>query len=372
MKIGMVCYPTIGGSGVVATELGKQLARRGHEVHFITYEIPFRLTETHSQISYHKVDVLEYDLFRYPDYALTLAVKIAEVADRQCLDVVHVHYAVPHAVSAFLAKQLTRNRLRVVTTLHGTDITLVGRGPAYHQLACHSIEVSDIVTAVSQYLCKQTAELFTNTKPILYIPNFILPKDLKASSQRIRRQFARDDEKLLVHVSNFRPLKRLGDVIEIFESVSQVLDARLLLVGTGVEMDETRRLVAEKHLSDCVTFYGASPEVDTLVSVADLMLLPSSQESFGLAALEAMVYGVPVVATETGGLPELILHGETGLLAPIGDVRSMAQQSIDLLSDDDRYRAMSCAVRSVAREKYSPMNIVAQYEAVYATAMTLT
>lgn len=366
MKIGIVCYPTQGGSGIVATELGHELALKGHEIHFITYEVPFRLRLAEPNIYFHEVEIHPYDLFKYPDYALPLAVKMAAVAERHQLDILHVHYAIPHATSAFLAKQILGTiKPRVITTLHGTDITLVGRDPAYFKIVKFSIENSCGVTAVSKSLCEQTHQYFNIQHPIEVIPNFFIPRDEYHGSKPLRSKYVRLDEKLLIHSSNFRPVKRAEDVIQIFALVRKKIKAKLLLLGTGSGLEEVRKKVRELDLETDVYFVGKSRDVDPYIASADLFLLPSSQESFGLAALEAMAYGVPVIASNVGGLPELIENGKTGFLETVGSIEAMSEDAIRLLTDQSLYHAISQNAKKIASEKYSVAKILPLYEAYY-------
>jgi N-acetyl-alpha-D-glucosaminyl L-malate synthase BshA len=366
MKIGIVCYPSLGGSGIMATELGHELSFRGHEVHFITYEIPFRLQLEHNNIFFHEVEINQYDLFKYPDYALTLAVKIATVAQRYNLDILHVHYAIPHATSAYLANQiLGTKKPRVITTLHGTDITLVGRDPAYFQIVKFSIEKSCGVTCVSKNLCEQTHKYFKIQRPIEVIYNFFIPHSEIIGTKPMRSQFVEKDEKLLIHSSNYRSVKRVDDVVRIFLEVRKQVKCKLLFLGTGNGLEELRGMVKELNLEKEVYFLGKSRDVDSYVSSADLFLLPSAQESFGLAALEAMSYGIPIIATNVGGLPELIEDGKTGFLSPLGDVEGMARNAIRLLTDPHLYSEMSFAAIQTAQQKFSVEKILPQYEAYY-------
>lgn len=369
MKIGIVCYPTVGGSGVVATELGHALAAKGHEVHFITYDIPFRLRLEESNIFFHEVEIHHYDLFKYPDYALTLAVKIATVAEQFNLDILHVHYAIPHATSAFLAKQIlgSPKKPAVITTLHGTDITLVGRDHAYFQIVKFSIEKSCGVTAVSKNLRQQTFKYFEidRAKQIEVIYNFFIPQKQLINQKPMRHCFVQEDEKLLLHSSNFRPVKRASDVVRIFKEVRKQIKCKLLFLGAGAGIEEVKKMVSEFHLTKEVFFLGKSREIDPYVASADLFLLPSEQESFGLAALEAMAYGVPPISSDAGGLPELIDHGKTGFLAPIGSIEKMAEYATFLLSSPQAYRQMSQAAMQSASENFSVDKILPQYEAFY-------
>lgn len=365
MKIGIVCYPTIGGSGVVATELGHALANHHHEVHFIGYEIPFRLRLENPQIYFHEVDITEYDIFRYPDYALTLAAKMAEVSKECSLDILHVHYAIPHATSAYLAKQiLGKDSPAVVTTLHGTDITLIGRDPAYSPIVKFSIENSDGVTAVSESLRQQTYQIFGHQKQIQVIYNFFVPNEELIGEKPLRSHFVQGEEKLLLHASNFRNVKRVEDVIQIYHEVLKQIPCKLVLVGSGEGLQQVKSLVMDLQLQKQVIFVGKILSIDPYVASSDLFLLPSSQESFGLAALEAMAYGVPVVASNIGGIPEVVVNGETGFLSPVGDIADMSRSVVRLLSDPELYRKMSLA--AIARsKKFSVENILPQYEQFY-------
>ncbi|WP_025692677.1 N-acetyl-alpha-D-glucosaminyl L-malate synthase BshA, partial [Paenibacillus zanthoxyli] len=320
LKIGITCYPSLGGSGVVATELGKLLAEKGHEVHFITHSVPFRLGTFQKNIFYHEVEVNDYYVFRYPPYDLALATKMAQVAKREKLDLLHVHYAVPHAVCAFLAKQMVGGgQVKVVTTLHGTDITVLGQDESLKDLIRLGINESDAVTAVSQDLINETRRVLDITNEIDLTYNFVdmrvyYPRDVSD----LRGDFASPNEKILMHISNFRPVKRVGDVVDIFDRVAKEIPARLLLVGEGPELPKIQAKVAEMGIEDKVRFLGKQDEIAQVISLADVLLLPSEKESFGLVALEAMACGVPTIGSQAGGIPELVLHGETGFLAPIG------------------------------------------------------
>ena len=367
MKIGIICYPTHGGSGVVATELGKELAQRGHTVHFISYQLPFRLDRFQPNVFYHEVDMLGYPLFKYPPYTLALVNKIAELAEREKLDIIHAHYAIPHSFCAHMAREILGDcGVRVVTTLHGTDITLVGSDPSFKRITRYSIDKSDGVTAVSKSLCEETVREFGVTKPVRPIYNFI------NTQQVFRRPGAReevgcpqDDCKVLVHVSNFRPVKRVPDVVEVFARVRREMSAKLLLVGDGVQRAEAQAVVDRLQLQDDVRFMGTQDNILPILSAADLFLLPSSKESFGLGALEAMACNVPVVASNAGGLPEVVVHGETGFLAPVGDVEALAGFALDVLGSEERLRQMGEAARRRAEDAFSSERIVPQYEAFY-------
>ena len=344
MRVGMVCYPTFGGSGVVATELGKALAKKGHEVHFITYDQPVRLGSFRPNVYYHEVRISKYPLFDYPPYELVLASKMVEVARQQKLDLLHVHYAIPHASSAYTAKQILKHSgvyLPVITTLHGTDITLLGKDPSFEPVISFAINQSDAVTAVSSSLRSDTYKLFGINRDIEVIPNFICPKHfVNLGSAHNRSEFAREDEALVCHVSNFRPVKRVEDVIRTFALVAEKRPARLLRVGDGPDRPAAERLAREMDIADRITFLGKLKNPLEALAIADLFLLPSESESFGLAALEALACGVPVVATEAGGLPEVIRHGVSGMMAPVGDVERMADDAAFLLSPEnhDKFR----------------------------------
>jgi len=381
MKIGITCYPTYGGSGVVATELGIELAERGHEVHFITYSQPFRLTGREANIRYHEVPVSNYPLFEYPPYDLALATRMAEVAEFHSLDLLHVHYAIPHSVSALLARQMLAARgrhLPFITTLHGTDITLVGLDRSYLPITRFGIDESDGVTAISAYLRDRTREAFGITREIEVIRNFVncdlyVRKPELVAAQRPR--FAKPNERLLVHLSNFRPVKRVLDVIEIFARVARAMPARLLLIGDGPERSAAEFLAVRLGVADRVDFVGKQDNVHELLPLADLMLMPSEMESFGLAALEAMACRVPAISTRVGGIPELIDDGRSsdgsnggtanGLLYEVGEVEAMAEGAIWLLSDQARLDAMATAARRTAQDHFCSSRIIPLYEQFY-------
>jgi N-acetyl-alpha-D-glucosaminyl L-malate synthase BshA len=371
MKIGITCYPTYGGSGVVATELGIELAARGHEIHFITYSQPFRLTGREANIRYHEVPVSNYPLFEYPPYDLALATRMAEVAEFHSLDLLHVHYAIPHSVSALLARQMLAARgkhLPFITTLHGTDITLVGLDRSYLPITKFGIDESDGVTAISLDLSERTRDNLGVTREIEVIRNFVNCDFYQRNPALVAEQrprFAKPGEKLLVHLSNFRPVKRVLDVIEIFARVSAALPARLLLIGDGPERSNAEFLAMRLGISDRVDFVGKQENVNELLALSDLMLMPSELESFGLAALEAMACCVPAVATRVGGVPELIDDGINGLLYPVGDVEAMAAGAISLLSDPVLHEAFSTAARRTAQDHFCATRIIPQYERYY-------
>jgi len=369
MNIGMVCYPTFGGSGIVAAELGKELSRRGHNIHFMSYDVPARIFPPGKRIFFHEVKVSAYPLFQYPPYSLALATKIAEVAVHENLDLVHVHYAIPHAISALLARDMLQRQqidLKVITTLHGTDITLVGNERSYLEVTRYGIELSDAVTAVSEYLRQVTLDTFSIATPIEVIGNF-LPRDILDNITDTGEPWFPIDPtaKVLVHISNFRPVKRIEDVLAVFFEVRRQMPTKMVFIGDGPERSRAEEICREREASCDVLFLGKQANVTEILNNAHLLLLPSASESFGLVALEALGCGVPVIGTSAGGLPEVVTHGETGLLAPIGDVASMAAHAIRLLGDEDLRRSMGEAGRLVAREQFSPDNMVNRYEQLY-------
>jgi L-malate glycosyltransferase len=372
MKIGITCYPTYGGSGVVATELGLELAERDHEIHFISYAPPIRLTGPHPNIHYHEVEVSRYPLFDYPPYDLALATRMAEVAELYELDLLHVHYAIPHSVSAMLARQMLaaapkKRRLPFVTTLHGTDITLVGQDRSYLPITRFSIEQSDGVTAISKYLRDRTVREFDIPNNIEVIYNFVncdlYWRDPKFAE--LRSEYAPNGERILAHLSNFRPVKRVTDVIEIFERVRKKIPAKLLLIGDGPDRSRAEWLAVQKGIHDDVLFLGKQDQVHEKLAVTDVMLLPSELESFGLAALEAMACEVVPIATRVGGLPEVVEHGRTGYLASVGDIESMAEYATVLLTHESRLREMGKAAREAAKSRFCSTKIILQYEEFY-------
>ncbi|HEY2855199.1 MAG TPA: N-acetyl-alpha-D-glucosaminyl L-malate synthase BshA [Gemmatimonadaceae bacterium] len=376
MKIGITCYPTYGGSGAVATELGMALARRGHEIHFITYQQPFRLPSFLPRIYFHEVDVGRYPLFEYPPYDLALAVRMHEVVLAHKLDLLHVHYAIPHATSAWIAREMlkpTRPDIRVLTTLHGTDITIVGQDPSFHAITKFSIEQSDGLTAVSRFLQRETVRAFGCTGcQIEVIPNFIDPEvyDRTKYKAALREQFASGD-RVLMHISNFRPVKRVRDVVRIFARVRQEIPSVLVMVGDGPDRVHAEAEVREQGVEDRVFFLGKIETVAPLLSAADLFLLPSQSESFGLSALEALASGVPVVGSNAGGLPEVVREGVSGALCAVGDTEAMARASIDILGDRKRWQEMSEFAARDARERFAIDDVVEQYEAFYDLALAL-
>ncbi len=376
MKIGIVCYPTYGGSGVVATELGMELARRGHHVHFITYAMPFRLDRFQENVFFHEVEIPSYPLMEHQLYTLALAGKIIDVVQYEQLDIIHVHYAIPHAVSGYLAKQIigAKTPIKMLTTLHGTDITLVGLEPTFLPLVKFSLEQSDAITAVSGHLREKTNQSFTPRKDIRVIPNFVDTSIFSRSEARcdaMRNRLSKPGEKVLMHCSNFRSVKRVQDTIRILQEVRKSIDARLVLIGDGPERADTERLSRELQVSDHVTFLGKQNALAEILSAADLFLLPSQSESFGLSALEAMSCHVPVVASNVGGIPELVTHGENGYIAEIGDVQRMAKYAVELLGSPKRWAAFSEKARQSAVENFDVNRVVPQYEALYSEVVSI-
>lgn len=367
LKIGITCYPSLGGSGVVATELGKLLAERGHQVHFITHHLPFRLNSSFQKnIYYHEVPVNDYYVFRYPPYDLSLASRMAQVASMQQLDLLHVHYAVPHAVCAYLAKQMAPPGLKVVTTLHGTDITVLAQDESLKDMIRFAINESDAVTAVSNDLIRETRELLDINRDIDLTYNFIdkriyYPRDIS----HLRSDFAFPNEKIMMHISNFRPVKRVMDVVDVFAKVQEKIPSRLVFVGEGPEMTKVQCKIRTMGLEDRVHFLGKQDEIAQVISLADVLLLPSEKESFGLVALEAMACGVPTIGSLAGGIPELVTQGETGFLAPIGDTDQMAEYAIELLSDEQMAARMKEACLYRAQHVFCNDLITQQYEDIY-------
>ena len=370
MKIGISCYPSQGGSGVVATELGQGLAQRGHEVHFITSSLPVRLRHFEHNIYFHEVRPENYPVFLYPPYSLSLAAKMADVTETYGLDILHAHYAMPHAAGAYLARQMMRGQrpVKIVTTLHGTDITLVGQAPGFHRVTKFSIEESDCVTSVSDWLRRETVRLFDITKPISVIPNFVDNARFRPQGDASRRkEFATPEEKLLLHISNFRPVKNVEIVVEVFDRVSRSVPSRLLLVGDGPEWSTVSRRVHERGLQERVHFLGNQDHIEELMPLADAFLLPSHHESFGLVALESLACGVPVVATRVGGTGEVVEDGVTGYLRDPGDVEALTQAVMRLFSNPEKARAMGRRGVQVAADRFPRDRIVPLYEQLYAS-----
>lgn len=373
MKIAIVCYPTFGGSGVVATELGLELARRGHEIHFITYSQPVRLALLNPNVHYHEVNVPEYPLFHYQPYELALSSKLVDMVKLYKIELLHVHYAIPHAYAGYMAKQMLKNEginLPMITTLHGTDITLVGNHPFYKPAVTFSINKSDYVTSVSQSLKDDTLKLFKIKNKIKVIPNFIeldkVKKDPLAPCHRY--VMAKEDERIITHISNFRKVKRIPDIIKIFYNIQKEMPAKLMMVGDGPEKEKAEALCMELGIYDKVIFFGNSNEIDKILLLTDLFLLPSETESFGLAALEAMACGVPVISSNSGGLPEVNFEGISGYLSNVGNVDEMAANAIKILKDDDVLKQFKENALEVAK-KFDIKNILPKYEALYQRAI---
>jgi N-acetyl-alpha-D-glucosaminyl L-malate synthase BshA len=368
MKIGIVCYPTFGGSGVVATELGLELSKRGHEIHFITYNQPVRLELLSNNVHYHEVNVPEYPLFHYQPYELALSSKLVDMVKLHKIEILHVHYAIPHAYAAYMAKKMLQEEgiyIPIVTTLHGTDITLVGSHPFYKPAVTFSINKSDAVTTVSQSLKEDTLRLFDIKNEIHVVPNFI---DLEKYNHKFtncqRAMLAEDHEKIITHISNLRPVKRSQDVISIFYNIQKEMPAKLMLIGEGPEREKIEYRCQELGILDKVIFFGKSNEIDKILCFSDLFLLPSETESFGLAALEAMASSVPVISSNTGGIPEVNIHGVSGFLSNVGDVADMTKNALYILSDAGRLKTFKENARKAAL-KFDIHTIVPQYEAVY-------
>lgn len=369
MRIGIVCYPTFGGSGVLATELGKALANKGHQVHFITYQQPVRLSAFSANIYYHEVRVPTYPLFDYPPYEVALASTMVDVALNQNLDLLHVHYAIPHASAAYLAKQILQKNsgrtIPVITTLHGTDITLVGKDKTYEPVVTFSINESDGITAVSNNLREETYRFFPIKKEIEVIYNFVdVSRFSKKPIDAFKKTLAPNGERVLTHASNFRKVKRVGDVIRIFDAVNKIIPSKLLMVGDGPERNPAEELCRELGLADAVRFVGKQEQMEEVLAISDLFLLTSDYESFGLSALEAMAAYVPVISTNAGGLPEINIHGKTGFMADVGDVESMSNYALEILKDDETLNLFKEQAYQHACT-FDIQNIVPQYEALY-------
>ena len=370
MKIGITCYPVYGGSGVVATELGKALAARGHEIHFIAYSLPFRLSHITENIYFHEVNVNTYPLFEYPPYSLALTSKMVDVVRYEGLDLLHVHYAIPHAMSAVQARQILAGQglhVPVVTTLHGTDITIVGQDPSFAPVVTYSINESDGVTAVSDYLRRETLDHFEIDREIEVIPNFIdTTRFRRLNKEHFRRALCPNGEKVLVHVSNFRPVKHAQDVVRVFHRLREEgLALKLLLVGDGPDRMPTEHLARQLDVYDDVRFLGKQEPVEEILSIADVFMMPSGSETFGLAGLEAMACGVPVVCSDIGGLPELVVDGETGFLCPLGDVDAFTDRTRQLLTDEELHTRMANASRARAEGVFDVDRIIPHYEQYY-------
>ena len=372
MIIGIVCYPTFGGSGVVATELGLELSKRGHEVHFITYSQPVRLELLSNNVHYHEVNVPEYPLFHYQPYELALSSKLVDTVKIHKIEVLHVHYAIPHAYAAYMAKIMLLEEginLPIVTTLHGTDITLVGSHPFYKPAVTFSINKSDAVTSVSQNLKDDTLRLFNIKREIEVVPNFIdLGKYSHSFTDCQREMMACPDEKIITHISNFRPVKRINDIINVFYNIQKEIPAKLMMVGDGPEKEPAERLCEKLGIEDKVIFFGKSHEIDKILCFSDLFLLPSESESFGLAALEAMACAVPVISSDTGGIPEVNKHGVSGFLSNAGDVEDMTKNALYILQNEDVLKTFKTNAR-IEASKFDIHNIVPFYEAIYKTVL---
>ena len=368
MKIGIVCYPTFGGSGVLATELGKALATKGHAVHFITYQQPVRLSGFYTNIFYHEVRIPHYPLFDFPPYETTLASTMVDVVLNNDLDLLHVHYAIPHASAAYMAKQILKKKgkdIPVITTLHGTDITLVGKDKTFEPVVAFSINESDAITAVSKNLRDETYHSFKIEKEIEVIYNFVdIERFSKKPLDAFRKTLAPNGEKILVHASNFRKVKRVNDVIHVFAKIQKILPCKLLMVGDGPDRPEAEELSRELDICDEVRFLGKQQEMEEILAIADLFVLPSESESFGLSALEAMAAGVPVISSNAGGLPEINIHGQTGFMTNVGDVAEMSKLAIDLLKDEKQLNLFKQNAKEQAA-KFSISRIVPLYEKLY-------
>ncbi len=368
LKIGITCYPTVGGSGVVATELGMLLAEKGHEIHFIASSIPFRLNKWYPNLYFHEVDVNQYSVFKYPPYDLSLASKMAEVARRENLDLLHVHYAIPHAISAYLAKQMVGgNRLKIITTLHGTDITVLGHDPSLQELIRFGIEQSDRVTAVSRNLAQETYRLVETKKEIETVYNFVDDRVyFRRERPNIKHSYGiKEDEKVIIHISNFRQVKRVPDVIDAFALIEKHIKAKLLLVGDGPEFTVVCKKVKQLGLNERVHFLGKQENIEEILSFSDLLLLLSEKESFGLTLLEAMACRVPCIGTNIGGIPEVIEDGISGYICELGDTSAVADKAITLLSDTKIYNRMSHQAFIRTKDLFNPRKIVDQYEKIY-------
>jgi len=371
MNIGICCYPSHGGSGVVATELGKHLARRGHEVAFVSYDTPLRLSELPPRVSFHEVEIEQYPLLKHFPYTLALASKLAEVAEGNNLDILHAHYAIPFGAAALLAKQILRSRdLKVALTLHGTDITLVGNNASFKPVTKMTIESADAVTVVSQFLQEETVRQFDVHRELNIIYNFIDPERHELEPCPCIPQCSKNSQKTIMHISNFRPVKRIRDVIAVFAKICETVDSRLILVGDGPDAIVAREMGQELGIEDRIKFVGIVDRVAPLLARADLFLLPSSTESFGLVALEAMASGVPVIASDVGGIPEVVQHGQTGFLAPVGDVDAMAAYAVELLTNEEEHCRFGAAAQERARKCFDYRLIVPQYEQMYERALS--
>jgi N-acetyl-alpha-D-glucosaminyl L-malate synthase BshA len=367
MKIGITCYPSVGGSGIIATELGKLLAENGHEIHFITSSLPFRLDKVHSKIFFHQVEVNHYPVFQYPPYDLALASKMAEIIDQENLDILHVHYAIPHAICAILAREMAEHKVKVVTTLHGTDITVLGIDDTFKKMIRYGIEKSDAVTSVSESLLEQTKVMIGTDYPIQVIYNFVNEKEyypLKEPSLKEQYEIKRE-EKVVVHISNFRKVKRVPDVIHTFEKINREIPSKLLLIGDGPEYSKVKKLVNELGLDEQVLFLGKQNNISELLAMSDLMLLLSEKESFGLVLLEAMACGVPGIGTNVGGIPEVLSHGKTGYIVEKGDLDMAANYALTILKNDHVQEQFSNQAIKHVNDVFKSEIIVEQYLNLY-------
>ena len=366
MKIGITCHPSAGGSGILATELGLALAERGHVIHFVTYEAPFRLHGYNDNVFSHSVDLVSYPLFRHPPYSLALATKISEVAEEHGIELWHAHYAIPHAVCALLARDMlpVEKRFKIVTTLHGTDITLVGTDPSFFRITRYAMESSDAVTSVSEWLSEETRREFKLNVPVRTIYNF-LNLDKFSGRDAVRCKLAQKDEKIVMHISNFRPVKRVTDVVRAFKKISDRVPARLVMVGDGPERLSAVGVARQLGIADKVRFLGNHENIETLIPCADLIIQPSEHESFGLVPLEGMACEVPIIGTESGGVCEVIVNGETGYLCEVGDIESMAARAIEILTDTAKAREMGKRGRERVITHFGKEQIVSQYEDLY-------
>lgn len=367
LKIGITCYPTVGGSGIIATELGMLLAERGHEIHFITSSIPYRLNKTHENIYFHEVEVNQYSVFQYPPYDIALASKMAEVIEREELDILHVHYAIPHAICAFLAKEMTKREFKIVTTLHGTDITVLGADLSLKSVIKLGIEKSDVVTAVSKELINQTVNLIEPNKEILPVYNFVDERVYrKVDASELKKKYGiENDEKVIIHISNFRKVKRVEDVVKAYAQIYREIKSKLLLVGDGPELTSVSNLVCQLGLKNHVIMLGNQKNIQELLSISDVKLLLSEKESFGLVLLEAMSCGVPCVGTRIGGIPEVIIDGETGFICELGDIEDIARKTMDILLDQNLHQSMSEQAIHRVHNVFQSEKVVGQYEEIY-------
>ncbi|HPL01579.1 MAG TPA: N-acetyl-alpha-D-glucosaminyl L-malate synthase BshA [bacterium] len=369
MNIAIVCYATSGGSGVVATELGMQLAKRGHKIHFISSEVPFRLIGPWKKnIYYHEVDTFDYPLFEEPPYDLALATKIYQVVSQNNIDVIHSHYAVPHSVSAYLAQQMAlanKQNVGTITTLHGTDVSIVGDEPTLRDVVAFALSKSDVVTSVSQAMASEAEDKYSLNKKVQVIYNFVNIQPPAKTPEDLKDVFGANDSNIITHISNFRQVKRIEDVIRVFNKINKKVDSKLLLIGDGPEQRAAHKLAVKLNVSNKIHFLGLQSSIEKLLAISDLFLLPSEKENFSLSALEAMSCGVPVIATQVGGMAEMIDNGKDGYLFDVGDIDGMAEAGIKLLDDKDSYKKISAAAQKKAKEGFSPEIIVPQYEKLY-------